>query len=158
MIYKDRLNIGFTIVEIMSVLVIISILIGVGIMIDRSTKYTYRSARDSERAADVESLAMIFESYYRRNVGSYPKTTQAVATVSNTELLRPPGVTVNSLVSPTTGAVPTNVTIKQYSYQPLQADGSICSGTAPGPCVRFFLYYVQETDGQMVTLESSHQQ
>jgi type II secretory pathway pseudopilin PulG len=158
----NRHSSGFTLVEILTVVVLVMLLIGVGLLLDSATKATYKSARDSERASDMESVALIFESYYRNNNGTYPTTAQVslstvTTLVADKELVTSPGVTTVSLESTTTNSSPPTpaLTAKDYRYQPLTASGTLCTAA---PCVRFNLYYMRESDGQLVTIESSHQQ
>ena len=155
---------GFTLIEVMMVVVVISILIGIGILIDNSTKNTYKAARDSERASDVESIAIEFESYYRNNQGRYPDTTQiSDANIGNivkiSDLLSSPGTNVDNLIAATSVADVTasGMTAKDYVYQPITATNALCNSNAL-TCVRFNLYYEREVDNQVVKIESNRQQ
>lgn len=59
---------GFTVVEIIIVITVISILAGIGIV---SYSGMQVRARDTERQADVEAIAAAFETYYEQ-YGTYP--------------------------------------------------------------------------------------
>ena len=53
--------------------------------------------------------------------------------------------------------------LTQYVYQPLKADGSLCTASPSSTvvanrCVRFFLYYKDTATGQVIKLKSVHQQ
>ena len=59
---------GFTLIEILVVITIISVLSGVGIF---SYTNAQKAARDAKRRADLHSLRIALESYYAAN-GTYP--------------------------------------------------------------------------------------
>lgn len=56
----------------------------------------------------------------------------------------------------TTSVVPTSITDDGYVYVPFNAAGSVCSAVSGG-CVRYNLYYAEETTGNMITVKSKHQ-
>lgn len=70
---KKRINNGFTMVELLIVIVLIGILISISF-----TGYvaSQRSARDGKRKADLEQIRAALE-MYRSDVGSYPVQTSS---------------------------------------------------------------------------------
>lgn len=157
---------GFTVVEVLVIVVVISILIGIGALVDNSTKVTYRMARDSERQSDIIALKTLFEQYYRNNSGIYPGVAQIAAGSAldsitlNKSILTAPGATAVSLEAATSNANigAGGITTQEYIYQPLEADGDLCNDTTSSGCTRFKLYYKKEVDSQVVVTESSRQQ
>ena len=153
---------GFTIVEVLVVVVVILILsTGLGFL-GRNIFLTTAQARDSERASDMYSVSQILEGYYRDNptVGgpTYPTTTQINSSLSSIikdkELLTAP--TADDLSF--TAAINKNVqnpSEVQYIYQPLTIDNELCVSTS---CTRYVLYYYNELDQVVKKLESRHQQ
>ena len=65
-----NINQGFTIVELMIVISVISILAGISIV---SYNGMQKGTRDKEREADVEAIQAELESYYNQE-GGYPHT------------------------------------------------------------------------------------
>ncbi len=156
---------GFTIIETLVIVVVISILIGIGALVDSATRNSYRSARDNERAADISSIKTIFEQYYRNNNGTYPDTPKVTpatinAIIPNLEIVTAPGMSSVSLssVAVTTALSSGDITSSQYRYQPFTLANALCTNLASASCVRYKLYYEKELDGQLVVVESSHQQ
>ena len=149
---------GFSVVEVLVVIIVMAILLTLAVVNVRSTQV---NARDSERTVDVENIALTFERFYAANHSgglsqTYPGTTDFSGTYVtkfiNSSIhessLRAPGVKPNepvSLISATNstttpaGVTPTP-TLKTYIYQPLTADGNLCS-TLDSPCRRFNIYY-----------------
>jgi prepilin-type N-terminal cleavage/methylation domain-containing protein len=147
---------GFTIVELIIVITIMGILLVLGVVNLRGSQL---SARDSERKGDIEAIALSLENFYTSGTtgsttfGRYVSTSiigQETAGFRDIDpkSLSAPGQTTSSLVAATcTGACPQTATtvtpaptISTYVYQPLQADGTLCTnGTQE--CRKFNLYY-----------------
>lgn len=148
---------GFTIVELIIVIVIMGILLTLALVNLRSTQV---STRDKERTTDIGSIALSLEQFYQSGTdGStdfshYPST--GIAGSSNIQLdlrdadlkvFTPPGATdadtgfvmaSNNLQTETT--VSPLPTIATYVYQPLTQTGALCT---PGLywCAKFNLFY-----------------
>ena len=93
-----NINQGFTIIELMIVISVISILAGISIV---SYNGMQKGTRDKEREADVEAIQAELESYYNQE-GGYPHTRDI-----NSALLsgKPPlGLTEAAITSPTGNA------------------------------------------------------
>ena len=131
------------------------------IVASSDTGFLERS-RDVQRANSTTSISRALERYYRTNATvsgpTYPATTSGAsgiaAIVDSTEITNAPKQMTNSVVIAVNNAVQTP-TIDQYIYQPLTSAGSICSTV---PCVKYKLYYRQESDQVVVTIDSMRQQ
>ncbi len=158
---------GFTIVELIIVITIMGILLVLGVVNLRGSQ---TNARDSERKADVESIAAHNEIYYSngnyslaRSPGTYISTTTGSGTNAGL-LVIIPDMDPKSLVAPghsdlsyrsltaatcsgtcvqTTAGVTPQPTIDTYVYQPLQSDSTLCTTTTQG-CRKFNMYYKLE--------------
>lgn len=117
---------GFTIVELLIVIVVIGILAALVI-----TTFTgiQRKARDTERTTDIKALHSQLEAYYAQN-GYYP----ALAEVNTTTLA---GLDADALTAPNSStAIDSNAsTTAKYRYAP--APGT-CT-TAAGDCASYTL-------------------
>jgi prepilin-type N-terminal cleavage/methylation domain-containing protein len=165
---------GFTIVEILIVIIVMGILLTLAVVNLRSSQV---QARDSERAVDVEIFSTILESFYTTTLNgytsTYPGTTDltggltkppAADTTSRflsdrlpTEALYAPNSdssgTTTSIVLATNATqtesgvrpVPTEGT---YVYQPLTQANTLCTSvsaaSATGGCVKFNIFYKLE--------------
>ena len=143
---------GFTIVELLIVIVVIGILAA---LVLNTFSGVQKRARDTQRQTDVNSIATQLEVYYNDN-GGYPlASTITTANLKGLDAgaLQPPNSGATS-VNGVTGAVsakPVVGTDEVYAYWPKQADGSTCS---TAPCEKFTLYYWKE-DGNTVLTKSS---
>ncbi len=173
---------GFTVVELVITITIMGILITLAVVNLNSSQV---NARDTERKSDVESLVANLEAYYNNTNpatttggGGYYPGTQMISNAANVRSLLPdidlkvtraPGVTDSapiSFVAATNNTVSTTAILPLpssdndvYVYQPLARDGSLCttaSSTNPA-CVKFTIYYYQESTGTVVMLASRHQ-
>lgn len=164
---------GFTLVELLIVIAIMSVLLVLGVVNLRSGQV---SARDQERKVDVENIARGLEGFYDAtgNNAQYPytyigdaATTDAVVTDTLRDIdlksLKAPGLTGTgrSLVkatnaTETTAGIAPQPTITQYVYQPLQLDNTLCT-LASQECRRYNLYYRLE-DGSTIYKVSSKNQ
>lgn len=151
---------GFTIVELIIVITIMGILLVLGVANLRGSQ---ANARDTERKADIESIAIHLEDFYTSGTtgsttfGRYVSTSiigQESAGLRDIDpkSLIAPGASSSSLVAATCtgvcGQTPTTVTptptTTTYVYQPLQADGTLCTNGTQD-CRKFNLYYRLET-------------
>lgn len=167
---------GFTVVELIIVITIMGILLVLGVVNLRGSQI---SARDAERKADVEAIALHLESFYTNGrdgsttLGRYPSTglvTSPAATSIQTNLrdidlksVMAPGITdpANTLIiatntTQTTAGILPQPTIDQYIYQPLKQDGTLCTSGAQ-MCQKYNLYYRLETDNTVYMVTSKNQ-
>ena len=168
---------GFTIVELIITITIMGILLTLAVVNVNSTQM---NARDSERRADIESIATALESFYSigtdgsTNFGRYPSTGLNNNTTAITKNLR--DVDLKSFMAPgiddptltfiastnigteksiqTTAGVSPQPTKDQYVYQPIQTDGGVCAGI---DCRKFNLFYRLESDGIVYKVTSKNQ-
>lgn len=154
---------AYTMVELMVVVVLLAILATGVVWVDSALIGTTKDARDSERASDLRSVALILEQYYQNNptgTGStYPTTSQitlSVADIIPNEEIRTPPDQAAPIFSNATSANTQSPSVDEYIYQPLTAGGALC--TSSPPCVKFILYYRSEKSDQVMTIESRHQQ
>ena len=151
---------GFTVTELLIVIVIMSILLILAVVNVRSTQV---QARDNERHADVENISVVLDRFHKnthnnRWRNTYPGTTNMM-TPYITNYLRSnlgqgsqhaPGVDVNGPTSiviatnnnqTTTGVRPLP-TISTYVYQPLTPTNAVCTTyAATTPCIKYNLFY-----------------
>lgn len=165
---EKRKQCGFSMVELILVMVIIGLLAQLSFSIVRSYQY---SGEDSERRSDVESIVRAFEMSYKRSIGqtgaTYPSTTTAVNTAgypelfkgSDKEITRAPRVTSGtSITAAASTAQPQNPTVDQYIYQPFTAANTLCTDSTATPCVRFTIFYRLRNTDTVVAVESLYQQ
>lgn len=154
---------GFTVIELIVTITIIAILLVLGVASFRSTQ---ANARDTERHADVQSIAKHLETYFSSNTsgqtgsgkGSYLGanllgTETALRTYLNDidpKVLRAPGRKVtdpSSFIPATTSNQNTTglgslANIELYVYQPLTTNGALCQNNLTGEtCRKFNLFY-----------------
>lgn len=159
---------GFTIVELIIVIVIMGILLTLGVINLRGSQI---GARDAERKADIESIATHLETYYTSGTdssaatGDYPPTTLTTTSSSmkqflrdiNTQSLIAPGITdpTQTFISASSTNIP-SPNINQYIYQPIQNDGTLCTQDSQ-ECRKFNLYYTTEADNAVHIVTSKNQ-
>ncbi|MFY9228011.1 MAG: type II secretion system protein [Candidatus Microsaccharimonas sp.] len=160
---------GFTVVELIITITIMGILLLVTVV---NVNATQAAARDDERRSDVESLALHLETFYTNGrdgttmFGRYSSTgltTSGVSSIKDNlrdidlKSVMAPGITdpLQTLIMAPDNT-PQNPTKDQYIYQPLQADGSLC--TSGGQyCTKFIIYYRTEVDNAVHTVLSKNQ-
>lgn len=171
---------GFTIVELVITITVMAILLTLAVVNVTSTQ---ANARDSERKADAESIALNLENFYANqnpNIpnsgGSYPgldglsalktylpdldiKVTQTPG--SNDENSGSTNLVAATNTATGTSIAPLPSTANDvYVYQPLTASGGLCtttSSTSAGACRKFNIYYFQETSNTVEMITSKHQ-
>lgn len=153
---KKRTQQGFTIVELLIVIVVIGILAALVI-----TTYNgiQEKGRNTERTTDLKALQGQLEAYYASN-GRYPTLTDlnTQPTTGNwwiqdnmkgldKEALRDPkaAATDHTLV-----ATPT---AKAYAYQPTDDDGNACNNTDTD-CTKYVLTAKPEGNGNDIVMNS----
>lgn len=160
---------GFTIIEMVVVLVIIGILTGIAISRYGSAE---TDARDAERKTDVESIAKHFETLFSKTIydsasaiikqdSSYPSTSLVTSFAAfdgiDDKALRAPGVSTDQSVSVLSASDTTDPqpTIDQYIYQPLNNSGGLC--TTNSGCRSFTIFYRTESDDTVRKVTSLRQ-
>ncbi len=113
---------GFTIVELLIVIVIIGILAAIGFV---SYSNATKKARDTERESDVKAIAAKAEEYYASdatNAGSYPADCTVLQNLN--------GLTADTF------------------HAPKGASGANCATTAPSASSDVYQYTLSSTAGQ----------
>lgn len=184
-----RSKFGFTLIELLITITIMGILLTLTVVSLRSSQAVARDEErktdvaaiaqalesyyngDIDSEASVESAVNNKLSYGFYDSGSYPPTAYFANQASiekallslDMSAIRAPGVAESaapSLVGATTTGTQSPNT-STYIYQPLKADGTLCSvGATPnGPsdvCRDFTLYYQLETVSGVQTITSKH--
>ncbi len=144
---------GFTIVELLIVIIVMAILLTLAVVNVRSTQI---KARDNERHVDIENLATALESIYINNPSGYPDIESlgaapwayGLAEKVGSGSLHAPGVGIEeepSFVASTnnnqtsSGVTPAPTT-STYVYQPLTRNNVLCLTYNQG-CTKFNLFY-----------------
>ncbi len=136
---------GFTIVELLIVIVVIAILATLVIVTFTGIQ---QKARDSQRQTDINALDSHLEAYYAEN-GSYPSL--AVLTSTGWIAANMKGLDPEALVDPKGTALAGTTSATAYGYAPL-AGGSACTDsgtgtTATSDCDSFTLTATLESGG-----------
>jgi prepilin-type N-terminal cleavage/methylation domain-containing protein len=162
---SDRGSKGFTIVELLIVIVVISILAA---LVLNTFSGVQTRARDTERLTDVKAVQRQMEAYYAIN-GHYLKGERVrdanAQTLLDTylpgldpEALRAPGETdVKSSWGQWQGDVDNSG--YQYAYKAFTADGSNssnCTGSSVSDslCSRYEIYYREEASDEVKRIRS----
>jgi len=166
---------GFTLVEILITVAIMVILLTLTVANISSTQV---SQRDSERAAEVGTIANNMETFYKTGVNTstvlnrYPSTALLASGSTSIKaffpyidletVTAPDAVSVAASFIPATNdiesiaGVSPQPTVSQYVYQPIQNNGSLCT-TEAQECRRFGIFYRTEVDGTVKKISSKHQ-
>jgi len=167
---------GFTIVELLIVIVVMGILLVLGVVNLRGSQ---ANARDEQRRANIEVIAANLEQFYSdgngtgSSIGRYPSTVMiSTGPIENylvnldTKVLLDPGAptgTTTSLVAAsnsnqsiaTMAPKPTSAN-PRYVYQPMQTNNTRCTSESQ-PCRKFNLYYYKETTDEIIMVTSRNQ-
>lgn len=152
---KKEQRAGFTLVELIIVIVVISILTTIGIF---SFIGVQKEARDSSRSSDVTEIAGALEKYYSQN-GEYPSC--AAITGSADSVSRALHIDPNFLKAPLAGSGTNSLVCQDMTssstgdYYAYVGDGSATCNTGSS-CLDWTLKYRSESTGQIVTLQSRH--
>lgn len=147
---------GFTIVELLIVIVIIGILAGLVITTFAGIQ---ARARDSERQTDINAIQKQLEAYYA-NFGGYPSLADFNNTSPNTNFRTNNNIKLDDKAladpsNPTLSTLVASITTKRYAYVPAGAsascasptDGAGASSGTTNPCTSYTLTAVKESDG-----------
>ncbi len=147
---------GFTLVEVLVVVVVIGILVTLGTLVYTSIQ---RSVRDSERHADVTIVAEALEKYYETN-GEYPSCDNLTGSAATVRTLLP-GVQDDALVAPRAASGTANSFVCS-DIAALTGDGYAFVGdtspgcTSGGACGSWTIKYRAEDGGDVKEIKSRH--
>ncbi len=144
MISLKRKEQGFTIVELLIVIVVIGIL---ALLVITTFTGIQKKARDSERETDVSAVAAQVEAYYAQNA-KYPTLANLQDATWVTTNLK--GLDANALKDPkwTTGSAPAATSaVGNYGYATTPAN---CDNGTNGDCDNFTLTATRESGGTFV--------
>ena len=138
--YREKRSQGFTIVELLIVIVVIGIL---ALLVITTYSGIQAKARNAKRQSDMQALQTQLEAFYQQN-GYYPSRTDMntaswlAANMKNLD--------TNALVDPsssctpaTTGCLVATPTAKSYSYAVFQSDGATACETTDTTCAVYTL-------------------
>lgn len=146
MISLKKSNKGFTIVELLIVIVVIGIL---ALLVITTYSGIQAKARNAKRAADVLSIQTQLEAYFTQN-SHYPSLTDMNTGTSATSNASSTWVTTNmksldqnALVDPSNVYSSKNLAstpaAKVYAYQPVQTDGTTSCESDDTTCAKYAL-------------------
>ena len=153
---------GFTIVELLIVIVVIGILAALVI-----TTYNgiQQKGRNTERTTDLKALQGQLEAYYASN-GRYPSNTDLGAGgslgASNVTFIQAnmKGLDKEALRDPKGGAgdyslnTGTTVAANKYTYAPTAADGTTACDNSTTDCAKYTITAVPEGGGSNIVMTS----
>jgi prepilin-type N-terminal cleavage/methylation domain-containing protein len=151
-----KITSGFTIIELLVVVIVIGILSTISLI---SFNRYQANSRDSQRASRVTILAEALEKYYDKN-GEYPSCAAMMASASTLTTTTLPGLQPSVLLTPQADSSLTN-SITQCSS--LATDTGVDSfayigdGTTPcatSGCLQYSLQYVEEGSDTVKTITS----
>jgi len=140
MIHRKNRQSGFTIVELLIVIVVIGILAALVI-----TTYSgiQQKARDTKRQTDIRAQYSMLEAYYAQNGGGYPVLVDLNSATWRSTNMK--GLDAAALCDPS-NATQTNCSdvgapaAKSYAYQTWDSDGSTaCTGATGTTCAKYTL-------------------
>lgn len=139
MISLKKRNKGFTIVELLIVIVVIGIL---ALLVITTYSGIQQKARDAKRTSDLKSLQTHIEAYFSQN-GYYPSN----GDMNNSGWLAAnmKSLDQNALIDPSapnqskTLGTSTTPTAKQYQYAPTQSDGTTSCESDHTTCAKYTL-------------------
>ena len=162
MISLKKQNKGFTIVELLIVIVVIGIL---ALLVITTYAGIQAKARNSKRVTDLKSLQTKLEAFYNDN-GYYPNLGDMQSNTWLTANMK--GIDLTSTVDPSAANTVTNDIVnatsatdnhaKQYAYFVTDASGSSCAGAGNDVnCAKYTLIATYEgtVNGQTTTVVNS---
>lgn len=135
MISLQRKERGFTIVELLIVIVVIGILAA---LVITTFSGIQKKARDTERTTDIKAIHGQVEAYYAAN-GFYPDLTN----ITPADLK---GLDAGALVDPKGGSLQAASDASHYGYAPTNDTGAACT-TAAKDCTKYTLTATLEGGG-----------
>lgn len=137
---------------------------------------TQVKSRNNERKADVEAIAAAMENYYNGSndigsTGRYPSltvtgsesnVTNSLRDISKQSFIAPGSSTIDATFIAATNTTQTTTGVSpqpsafQYVYQPLAANGGLCT-TSATECRKFNIFYRTEGDFTVMKVTSRHQ-
>ncbi|OGK14615.1 hypothetical protein A3C98_00140 [Candidatus Roizmanbacteria bacterium RIFCSPHIGHO2_02_FULL_37_15] len=119
---KDQIKRGFTLLEMLVVIGIISILIGIGAV---SYSTAQKKARDSKRKLDIGAIKNAMEQYYSLCNGSYPAAAAGGKVPSSIQTDPYPLCSTETVIISSTPTDPR--TLDPYDYDDGATPPSICA-------------------------------
>lgn len=150
---------GFTIVELIIIIIVISILTAIGTYSFMSVQ---QQARDNSRSTNATLIAEALEKYYEKN-GEYPSPSLLInSRAANTGVAVAAVLSVDQkvLVAPqaangVTNSIAANASYSTYGYSANSpSDDAGCQITPTIGCDSYTLSYIQESDDATITLRS----
>lgn len=139
-IKKDRQS-GFTIVELLIVIVVIGILAA---LVITTFSGIQQKGRDTKRQTDIRALHSMLEAFYAQNGGGYPVLADFNSTNWRTTNMK--GLDATALCDPSANGGPQNCQLAgspaagSYSYQVWETDGTTgCTAAAGATCPKYTL-------------------
>lgn len=151
---KLHLRTGFTLVEIMIVIVVMAVLVGISTF--GATKYQQIS-RDSEREAKASVIASSLEKYYQQN-NEYPNCTLLTTTASAVKSNTLTNLADPSILKAPLAASGANSLKCDADISPTDTSDSFvytCTNTTTF-CEEWKLKYRNEFDGSIASISSAH--
>lgn len=141
MISLKRKQSGFTIVELLIVIVVIGILAA---LVVTTFSGIQRKARNTERETDIKAIHGQLEAYFAQN-NSYPAMAELNDASFRSSNLK--GLDAEALKDPkgASQAVSAAASATSYGYAPTKDDGSACT-TAANDCSKYTLTAKREGD------------
>ena len=136
MISLKKSNKGFTIVELLIVIVVIGIL---ALLVITTYSGIQQKARNSKRSADMAAIQTQLEAYYQQT-GNYPSLTQMNDSAFLTASLK--SLDQNALIDPSNTTQSKTLVAapvaRSYSYEVSDASDASCEAT-PANCAKYTL-------------------
>jgi len=139
MISLKKSNKGFTIVELLIVIVVIGIL---ALLVITTYSGIQQKARNSKRQTDLQSLQTQLEAFFSQN-GYYPNLTDMNSSSWLDTNMK--SLDQNALIDPSNATQSKTLvgtpTVKSYSYAATDSSGNTCDGASPADqsCAKYTL-------------------
>ena len=160
MISLNKQNKGFTIVELLIVIVVIGIL---ALLVITTYSGIQQKARNSKRQTDIQSLQTQMEAFYSQN-GYYPSLTDMNSAAWRTTNMKSldggalvdPSTTCNPVTATNCLLATSSATLKKYSYAVTDSANASCEATDTN-CAKYTLtaYYEGTVSGSATYTKSN---